>query len=70
MDRGAGAYEGIATGILPAARRLVELADPRAGQHVADAGCGTARTGKRVYVTTRCVVAPNKGALSRSRSAL
>jgi len=41
VDWGAGAYEHIATGLEPAARRLVELAAPRAGEHAVDVGCGT-----------------------------
>ncbi len=41
MDWGAGAYEQIAAGLLPTARRLVELAAPRVDERVVDVGCGT-----------------------------
>jgi SAM-dependent methyltransferase len=41
VDWGAGAYEQIAAGLLPAARRLVELAAPCEGEQVVDVGCGT-----------------------------
>jgi SAM-dependent methyltransferase len=41
MDWGVGRYETIATGLLPAAERLVELAAPQPGERVLDVGCGT-----------------------------
>lgn len=56
MEWGVGRYEEIAVGLLPAARLVVDLADPQPGEHVVDVGCGTgnasvlaaARTGVRV----------------------
>ena len=41
MDWGAGRYEEIAVGLLPAARLVVDVAGPRPGEHVVDVGCGT-----------------------------
>lgn len=41
MDWGAGRYERIAAQLLPAARTVVEAANPRSGERALDIGCGT-----------------------------
>jgi SAM-dependent methyltransferase len=40
MDWGEGRYELIGKGLLPAAEVVVDVAAPRAGEHVVDLGCG------------------------------
>lgn len=45
MDWGVGRYEEVAVGLLPAARVVVDLADPQPGEHVVDIGCGTGNAG-------------------------
>ncbi|HEX4390500.1 MAG TPA: methyltransferase domain-containing protein [Mycobacterium sp.] len=41
LDWGVGHYEHTAADLLPAARRLVEIAEVGAGERVVDVGCGT-----------------------------
>lgn len=41
IDWGAGRYERTAEGLMPAARRVVEIAEPAHGQDVLDLACGT-----------------------------
>jgi SAM-dependent methyltransferase len=41
MDWGIGNYKQIAVELLPGAQAAIEIADPRAGEHVVDVGCGT-----------------------------
>jgi SAM-dependent methyltransferase len=41
LDWGIGHYEHTAADLLPAARRLVEVAGVEAGERVVDVGCGT-----------------------------
>jgi len=41
MDWGAGRYERIAAQLLPAARTVVDAANPRSGERALDIGCGT-----------------------------
>lgn len=41
MDWGIGNYERIAVELGPAAQAAIDAADPRAGEHVVDVGCGT-----------------------------
>ena len=41
FDWGIGHYEHTAADLLPAVRRLVEIAEPEAGERVVDVGCGT-----------------------------
>jgi SAM-dependent methyltransferase len=41
VDWGAGSYEQIAVGLLPAALTVIEHAAPQAGERVVDVGCGT-----------------------------
>ena len=41
VDWGIGHYERTAERLLPAARELIDVADPRPGERVLDVGCGT-----------------------------
>ena len=45
IDWGAGRYERTAEGLMPAARRVVEIAEPAHGQDVLDLACGTGERG-------------------------